>query len=117
MKVSDYRKLGLNCAESVISAYNEDHGTSIPMSIASGMGGGFSSGSLCGAIAASVLVIGFVKGRDNADGSNEASAYTRIFMDKIQEKYGTNICRELKAKGVTCMEIEDFAYEVLNTVI
>lgn len=38
-------------------------------------------------------------------------------MDKIQEKYGTNICRELKAKGVTCMEIEDFAYEVLNTVI
>lgn len=117
MKVSDYRKLGLNCAEAVITAYNDDHGTNIPVSIASGMGGGFASGSLCGAIAASVLVIGFVKERDNAEGFNEASSYTRIFMDKIQEKYGTNICRELKAKGVTCMEIEDFAYEILNTVI
>ena len=36
---SDYFMEGLNCAESVIKAYNEEFGTDIPIRVASGLGG------------------------------------------------------------------------------
>ena len=41
---SDYFMEGLNCAESVIKAYNEEFGTDIPIRIASGLGGGCAVG-------------------------------------------------------------------------
>ena len=34
---SDYFMEGLNCAESVIKAYNEEFGTDIPIRVASGL--------------------------------------------------------------------------------
>ena len=64
MKVSDYHKQGYNCAEAMIKAYNEEHGTNIPVSLGSGMGSGFTSGSLCGAISAATMIIGYLKGRE-----------------------------------------------------
>ena len=45
---SDYFMEGLNCAESVIKAYNEEFGTDIPIRVASGLGGGCAVGNLCG---------------------------------------------------------------------
>ena len=44
---SDYFMEGLNCAESVIKAYNEEFGTDIPIRVASGLGGGCAVGNLC----------------------------------------------------------------------
>lgn len=117
MKVSDYHKLGFNCAEAMIKTYNEEHDTDIPVALGSGMGAGFTTGSLCGAIAAANIIIGYLKGREISSDKNEARSYTRELMSAIREKYNTHICRDLKRQGVTCAEIEDFTYEALKKIL
>ncbi|PJI07967.1 MULTISPECIES: C-GCAxxG-C-C family (seleno)protein [Clostridium] len=114
MKASEYLKEGFNCAESIIKAFNEEHNTDIPVKIGSGMGGGFSSGSLCGAVGASAMIIGYLKGRENNDEENNARKYVKEFMDEVKEDYGTEICRELKRDKVSCGDIVDYSYMKLN---
>ena len=63
-KPSIYHSQGYNCAEALIKSYNEEHDTKIPVSLGSGMGTGATVGSICGAVNAAVLVIGYLKGRD-----------------------------------------------------
>ena len=46
-----------------------------------------------------------------------ARKYTRQLMDIIREKYGTELCKELKKQGVTCFEIIDNTYDALEEVL
>lgn len=117
MKVSDYHKQGFNCAEAMIKTYNEEHGTSIPVSLGSGMGSGFTAGSLCGAISAATIIIGYLTGREDSVEGNNAKVYTKEMMDTIREKYDTHLCRDFKANKVTCEEIENYTYDVLVDVL
>lgn len=117
IKPSEYFKQGYTCAESIIKCYNEDFNDNIPLAIGSGMGRGEFSGSLCGAVNASVVVLGYVKGRNDNSESNEASTYVRELITRVKEKYSTELCRELKANKVSCFEIIDFSYETLKTLL
>lgn len=116
-KPSEYHKLGYTCSEAIIKSYNDEFNTNIPISIASGMGTGFASGSLCGAIGGATIVIGYLKGRDNHKQANEARALTKKLMKKIQEQYNTEICKELKSKRVSCGEIIDYTYDMLKEIV
>lgn len=116
-KASDYRALGYNCAEAVIKKYNDDFNTDIPVCAGSGMGGGAFSGSLCGSINGAIIVIGFLKGRNDSSEKNNTVKYVHKLMTTIKEKYSTELCRELKANGVSCAEIIDYSYEVLKDVL
>ena len=104
-KSVNFHKQGYNCGEAIIKAVNESKGIDIPVSIGSALGGGMCVGSVCGAVAAGTMSIGFLKGRRDASEVNQARQCTRNFMNDIEEKYGTYICIELKEKGVSCDEI------------
>ena len=79
---SDYFMEGLNCAESVIKAYNEEFGTDIPIRVASGLGGGCAVGNLCGAVNGACICASFAKGRDDIGQENPAKTYTKKIMQK-----------------------------------
>ncbi len=117
MKVSEYHTSGFNCGESMIKKYNTDFGKNIPISICSGMGTGCTVGSLCGAINAGVIIIGFEKGREVAGADNPARALTNKFVTELQKKFGSEICKNLKANKIKCDDIMDFAYEKLLEIL
>ena len=116
-KPSIYHSQGYNCAEALIKSYNEEHNTNIPVSLGSGMGSGATVGSLCGAINAAVLVIGFLKGRHSELEANEVRAYSNKLMKIIREKYNSEMCIDLKRDKIGCDEIIDFTYEALNQLL
>lgn len=97
-KPSNYHKKGLNCAESMIKSFNEEHNENIPVSLGSGMGSGMRVGSICGAV-------------------NAAAIYTKELMKIIREKYNSELCLDLKKSKVSCSEIEDFTYDALNILL
>ncbi len=116
-KASEYHKQGFTCGEAVIKAYNDEHQTNIPVSLGSGMGTGFTVGSVCGSVGAATVVIGALKGREDKTDLNEARQYTKELMQSVREKYGSEICKDLKKNGVTCSEIIDYTYETLNSIL
>ncbi|MEG1131556.1 MAG: C-GCAxxG-C-C family (seleno)protein [Romboutsia sp.] len=114
---SQYHKEGYNCAESIIKSYNEEHNTDIPVALGSGMGTGVTVGSLCGAVNAAILVLGYLKGREDNSQSNDARAYSRELMNRVREKYDSEICKDLKKNKISCSEIIDFSYDALNDIV
>ncbi|WP_042272195.1 C-GCAxxG-C-C family (seleno)protein [[Clostridium] dakarense] len=114
---SVYHSQGYTCAESLIKSYNEEHNTDIPMSIGSGMGVGMTVGSICGAVNAAVVIIGYLKGRDNHLDQNEARQYSRSLMKSVRDRYNTEICANLKKNKVGCDEIINFTYDSLNEIL
>ena len=96
----EYFKAGFNCAESVLRAAAD--ALEIPageqlLRTATGFGGGIGhAGCVCGALAASVMVLGLLKGRTEADQSR-AAAYGAAgeFQRCFQEKFGATCCRVL----------------------
>ncbi|MDG5856054.1 C-GCAxxG-C-C family protein [Clostridium beijerinckii] len=113
-KVIEFHKEGYNCAESILKAFNEDTGSEIPIAIASPFGGGMTIGSTCGAITGTLMAIGALKGRNSSEEKNNLRVLTREIINKVKEKYGTLECIELKKKGITCDEIIEYAYNILN---
>lgn len=116
-RIVEIHKEGYNCAESIVKAINEEKNLNIPVSIASPFGGGMTVGSTCGAITGALMVLGSVTGRESNEEQNESRPVTRELMMKINEKYGTFECRELKKKGVSCDEIIEFAYDVVKEYV
>ena len=46
-----------------IKSYNEEHNTDIPIALGSGMGTGMTVGSLCGAVHAAAMIVGYIRKR------------------------------------------------------
>ncbi|WP_026889436.1 C-GCAxxG-C-C family protein [Clostridium beijerinckii] len=113
-KVIEFHKEGYNCAESILKAFNEDTGSEIPIAIASPFGGGMTIGSTCGAITGTLMAVGALKGRNSSEEKNNSRVLTKEIINKVKEKYGTLECIELKKKGITCDEIIEYAYNILN---
>ena len=114
---SDYFMEGLNCAESVIQAYNDEFGTDIPIRVASGLGGGCAVGNLCGAVNGACICAGFAKGRDKVGEENVAKPYAKKIIEQVKESYGAVDCKALKKDRVGCKEIVDFSYGALKEAL
>ncbi|TQQ85868.1 oxidoreductase [Peptacetobacter hominis] len=118
IKPSEIYKEGYNCAESVVIAYNKEFESDIPSRLCTALGGGCGVASLCGAINGSTLIIGHVKGRDDASGDKMISKrYVQDFMKTLHERYGTHMCKDLKANKVSCAEIMDISYELVKETL
>lgn len=113
-KAVEFHKEGYNCAESILKAVNDEKGLNIPVAVASPFGSGMTVGTTCGAITGTLMAIGAMKGRESSSETNETRKLTKEIMDKVREKYGTFQCIELKKNGVSCDEIIEYAYNVLN---
>jgi len=107
---------GFNCAECVLEAVLATVDTGLPaesLKMATGFGGGVGLyGDTCGAITGAVLAVGAVHGRSRLPAGDDRKAALkaagqqlygrpglyRLFNqipNRIQEKYGHSLCREL----------------------
>ncbi len=98
MKAAEYfMTQGYSCSESIIKWGIDEGLCPVEMlSAATAFSGGMSSGCLCGAIAASQIIIGSQYGRENKYG-NEVSARAKAkeFIQKFTEKHKATCCRVL----------------------
>jgi C_GCAxxG_C_C family probable redox protein len=113
----EYFKSGYNCAESVLRATSETLGIQVDeqaLRMTTGFGGGIGhAGCVCGALAASVMTLGLLKGRaDASESRKEAYELSEEFHRRFQEKFGATCCRvlnphefETREHLVTCVKI------------
>ncbi|URZ04579.1 C-GCAxxG-C-C family (seleno)protein [Clostridium felsineum] len=113
-KVVQFKRQGYNCAESIIKTIDEEKGMNIPVCMATPFGSGMSVGGTCGAITGALMVIGAAKGRKSGEEEIRTRKLSREIINQIKERYGTTQCIELKKKGVTCDEIIEFSYDILD---
>ena len=95
-----YFKDGFNCAEAVLRATADGVGVALDdqaLKMTTGFGGGIGhAGCVCGALAASVMALGVIKGRTVANQSRtEAYKLANEFHSRFQEKFGATCCRAL----------------------
>lgn len=99
MKAAEYFNSGYSCAESVVKEAIEKG--LVPeelLPVATAFSGGMSSGCLCGAIAASQIVIGWLYGRDNKNGNEAgARALAKQFIEEFKKSHKATCCRVLTA--------------------
>lgn len=91
---------GLNCAQSVLCAFCEKYGLpkETAMQIASGLGGGFRTGEICGAASGAVIVIGLKDGMTNlsdARASGYCGEQTKEFIARFSQRNSYITCRDI----------------------
>jgi len=95
-----YFKEGYNCSEAVLRAITDGMGIPVDeqaLRMTTGFGGGIGhAGCVCGALAASVMALGLLKGRtDAAQSRQEAYDLSEEFHRRFKEKFGATCCRAL----------------------
>lgn len=96
----EYHDKGYNCAQSVLEAFRDKTGLTREQSlgIATGLGGGFRSGNICGAASGAVLALGMLYPHNEE--SAELKAYTaglvKEFIKRFKAQFnGLLNCTEL----------------------
>lgn len=95
----NYYKQGYSCSESVVKAA-VDAGLCDEslLSVATSFSGGMSSGCLCGAVAASQMVIGANFGKQNMRKNDEtARAKAKEFIEEFKKNRKATCCKVLTA--------------------
>lgn len=92
---------GFNCCTSVLFAFKDKLGLTDEQcyGISSGLGGGFRTGGICGAVSAAVIVLGMLHPHNEqtgADGKASNMKLTQEFQRRYAEKQGYCDCRDLK---------------------
>lgn len=92
---------GFNCCASVLFAFQDKTGLSdeVCYGISSGLGGGFRTGGICGAVSGAVIVLGMLhphNEQSGADGKMSNMKLTQEFQRRYTEREGAVDCRDLK---------------------
>ena len=96
---------GSNCAQSVYAAFADEMGMSreTALRLSGGLGGGIGGLRLtCGAFLAMAMVLSALRGyTDGADMDGKKRLYAPVqqLHERLVEKYGTSVCRELLEKN------------------
>ena len=96
----EYFAGGFNCAASVLASFCEEYDldTELALKLASGLGGGFTQGEICGAVSAAAIVVGLKHGmyiQGDLGAKANCHAKTTQFLDEFRRKHGAVICRDL----------------------
>ena len=92
MKAAEYFNNGYSCSESIImEAIEKGLVPEELLSVATSFSGGMGSGCLCGAIAGSQMVLGYVLGRSNA------RVAAKKFIEKLKKTQKPACCEFLTA--------------------
>lgn len=120
---------GLNCAESTIKLlidHNAIDADQAFIKAMSGFGGGMQKGLVCGAVIASVAVIGLYTGRTSPEEDRASSAAAvKQFLQQFEERFGSLMCCELsdgyisksKEMYASCSNIVTGAAEIVMSII
>lgn len=113
-----------NCAETIIRAGNDYYQLGLhdeDMKMMGVFGAGIQTGNTCGAIlsAASILSMKYVEKK--AHESEDIRPVTVLLMKKFQEKYGSHLCKDIKAQSFKpeyrCLKTVETACDILEQVI
>jgi C_GCAxxG_C_C family probable redox protein len=101
-KAVAYFQSGYNCAQSVLLTLHEhiEPGSKSELvpKIATGFGGGIGRcGSVCGALAGSIMAVGIKYGTNEVGVERRANAYAkaRALYKQFEKEHGTVFCRDL----------------------
>ena len=120
---------GYNCAEAILRAFNTELNLGLndtALKLGSGFGGGLGhAGCVCGALAASVMVLGALQGRTDKEQDREpVYQLSQGFHDKFSEAFGATCCRalnphpfETKEHLRNCLKITGKTAELLMTYV
>ena len=99
MKAAEYFNQGYSCSESIImEAIEQGLVPEELLSIATSFSGGMGSGCLCGAIAGSQMVLGWLYGKNNKNGNDaQARALAKQFIEEFKKNHKATCCRVLTA--------------------
>ncbi|MCM1338641.1 MAG: C-GCAxxG-C-C family protein [Muribaculaceae bacterium] len=118
-------KNGYSCSESIVQACIENGLCPADMlPCATTFSAGMSSGCVCGTIAASQMVLGYIFGRNNKFG-NQTSAREKAaeFVEEFKNKHKVTCCRVLSAgfegsaKKEHCKKFVAEACDILEELI
>ena len=124
-RATDYFMNGYSCSESIIqAAIDEGLCPKELLPCATTFSGGMSSGCLCGAIAASQIILGYHFGRDNSKG-NEVIARKKAaeFIEEFKKINKVTCCRilsrdvEPQNKKAHCSKFVAECVEILESML
>ena len=96
----EYHKRGFNCGQSVLEAFRDLTGLTEDQCrrIATGLGGGFRSGNICGAASGAVLVLGMLHPHNEEDMAQKAATgkLVKEFVGRFAQRFNGKVdCRDL----------------------
>lgn len=123
-----YKEQGFNCAETVLHAANDAWNLGLDDSMfkcMGGFGGGMATGNVCGAISGGIAAMGFLYVEETGHKSPLMRAKTRLLMELVKERLGSEKCAELGPRNRSAEEkclptirrISEIIDEVVETEI
>ena len=99
MKAAEYFNQGYSCSESIImEAVEKGLVPKELLSVATSFSGGMGSGCLCGAIAGSQIVLGWLFGKNNQNNNDSnARMLAKQFIEEFKKSHKATCCRVLTA--------------------
>lgn len=114
----------LNCAEKILAGANVAYGLGLDneaLKLAAGFGGGMAIEDKCGALTASIMVLGKLFIKERAHESTRMKELTLELLNAYQKEMGSIDCAPLKEKHRTeelkCRNIILKAGEILDTIV
>jgi C_GCAxxG_C_C family probable redox protein len=123
--VNNYRSK-MNCAEAIVTAFDEvcNLGIGTSVKLASGFGGGMGhAGDVCGALSGAIMVLGAFKGRPHTPEGSREEIYglSKGFHTAFVEKFGATDCDVLRKfdfgtreQGINCLKLISSTAELLG---
>lgn len=106
-----YLEKDRNCAEATLIAMNEEYNLSLDensIKLIGAFGGGMGCGKVCGALAASIAVIGRLEIEDRAHASESLKGHCAEFVSRFEAFAGGTDCVDVKKKcfveGERCLK-------------
>lgn len=117
-------KEDLNCAEKILQGANIAYDLGLDkeaLKLAAGFGGGMAIEDKCGALTASLMVLGKLFVRERAHESTRIKELTEELFEKYQKEMGSIDCAPLKGKHRTeelkCRNVILKAAELLDDIV
>lgn len=93
--VDNFLNKGCSCSESIVKAAVESgYAPEELINVATSFSGGMGSGCLCGAIAGSQIIIGYIFGKNK---TNTARILAKEFIEEFKKTHKATCCRVLTA--------------------
>lgn len=114
---------GYNCAQAILKTYENELNISSEdlMKISQGLGAGMLMGETCGAVTASVMILGMKKSSGivgDSDSRKAVFADVKKFENMFKEKYCSLNCKTLKTEcKASCKNIVADSAEILKELI
>ena len=109
-----------NCAETIIRAGNDYYNLGLhdrDMIAFGGFGAGIQTGNTCGAVLAGVSILSMKYIEAKAHESADIKPVTRMLIQRFNQKYGSVLCKDIKAQSFKCKNTIDVACDILEEVI